>query len=410
MHVAKKTEATRQTVEALRTDKVEDKPKKDTTKVVGVANDATPLSTASAEAATTSRRGDLALAQQHLRNRLNASVDDAVGEPQGTTDATRVAVEHFDAIDTNGNGYLSKAELEAALEDPSFEGEAAAAVAALYAGYDDVATAHNDRAWFEKLAGISMNDLRVVEDELANGRDVGWVNWRMRNGLEKIEGTIDDVFGPGGPSPDAVRQGSYGDCFFHAALAGLAAQRPEDIENMIHDNEDGTYTVTFPGRDPITIDAPTDAELALGATSGENGQWVAILEKAYRQDRGWAADLGGSDTGIGYLTGNDTQLSAVPLTTNDQLIEDIQSTLDAEGVVVAGIGRGPFGTDVIPDGHAYTVTAYDPETGLITVRNPWGRGEPVGEDGQALDGNDDGYFTLTLEEFRDLFTTIGYEQ
>ena len=58
---------------------------------------------------------------------------------------------------------------------------------------------------------------------------------------------------------DGVTQLPYGDCFFEAALASLAdtKQGQQLIKNMIKENKDGSYTVTFPGdpKHPIRVTA-----------------------------------------------------------------------------------------------------------------------------------------------------------
>src|SRR4029453_6235089 len=67
-----------------------------------------------------------------------------------------------------------------------------------------------------------------------------------------------------------------------AALADTPAGK-QSIKDMIHVNDDGTYTVTFPGApdQPVTVAAPTDAELARYAGGSDCGTWAAVLEKAY---------------------------------------------------------------------------------------------------------------------------------
>ncbi len=329
------------------------------------------------------------------------------GELEGTTRVTETAVEHFDDWDANGDGRLGKDELEAAMADPTYTDEAAATLVALYRAFDDLKKASNDQWGAE--TGISRNDLAALEAAQAAERDIGFAHYWYDDALATIDGTIDDVFGPGGPDGLALTQGGYGNCFFHAGLAGLAESRPDVIIDMIEENEDGTYTVTFPDGEPITIDAPTDAEIAMGGGAGANGLWVAILEKAYLEDRGWASELGTAGTGVSYVTGNSSSFHVVPWMSEDALVENLEETLADGGVIVAGIGGGPFGTDEIPDQHAYTVLGYDAETGLITLRNPWGRAETTDDDGQPLDGVDDGVFTVTVEEFKELFDTVAFE-
>jgi hypothetical protein len=53
---------------------------------------------------------------------------------------------------------------------------------------------------------------------------------------------------------------------------------------------------------------------------------------------------------------------------------------------------------------------YDREAGTVTLRNPWGHGEPLGEDGLPRDGVNDGVFTLTMDEFEQEFDRVAYGQ
>src|SRR5262249_29242680 len=64
----------------------------------------------------------------------------------------------------------------------------------------------------------------------------------------------------------------------------------------------------------------------------------------------------------------------------------------------------------LPDQHEYSVLAFDPRTGLVTVRNPWGNSEPRGPPGGPRDGQDDGVFTMTLAEYRRAFIQTAYAE
>jgi hypothetical protein len=62
----------------------------------------------------------------------------------------------------------------------------------------------------------------------------------------------------------------------------------------------------------------------------------------------------------------------------------------------------------IPMGHEYTITNYDARTQTVTLRNPWGNGEPTDSNGNARDGQDDGQFTMSYDEFRRTFDRVEY--
>lgn len=85
--------------------------------------------------------------------------------------------------------------------------------------------------------------------------------------------------------PEAVIQGpNMANCYFMSAVASLAATKPGAIRDMIQQNKDGTFTVSFPGADKkITVSAPTDSERYLFAQGSPHGIWPQVLEKAYGQ-------------------------------------------------------------------------------------------------------------------------------
>ena len=54
--------------------------------------------------------------------------------------------------------------------------------------------------------------------------------------------------------PEAVKQGVIGNCQFEATLAEVAVKDPASIARMIHENADGSCTVTFSGGTRVSHD------------------------------------------------------------------------------------------------------------------------------------------------------------
>jgi hypothetical protein len=84
-------------------------------------------------------------------------------------------------------------------------------------------------------------------------------------------------------TPQAVRQGKLGSCYFHAVIAALAEFQPEGLQRMIQANSDGTYTVRFADAEKENA-YPEDVQYA--RESGydlSEGLWVAVLFRAYAQ-------------------------------------------------------------------------------------------------------------------------------
>ncbi len=93
----------------------------------------------------------------------------------------------------------------------------------------------------------------------------------------------DDLYGSKGIAPEAVRQGTLGSCYFHAVVAALAEHSQSAIRKMIQANADGSYTVIFSDGKKETA-YPEDLRYA--RESGydlSDGQWVAVLFRAYAQ-------------------------------------------------------------------------------------------------------------------------------
>src|SRR5581483_5075923 len=53
------------------------------------------------------------------------------------------------------------------------------------------------------------------------------------------------LFRPKGVQLSDVQQGSFGSCYFHSVVGALAQANPARLHDMIADNHDGTFTVTF---------------------------------------------------------------------------------------------------------------------------------------------------------------------
>lgn len=331
-------------------------------------------------------------------------------------------------IDSDDNGFISQEELLQKLQDPSIQGADAALVAALFRYIEDLEELHDDE-FGDENDGITLQDFQnlATDETLSN-----YLNWTYEQGLTRLEQYSDhrDHQGHLLPPQDIseinhlnLEQGANGDCYFLAALDGLAYHRPQEIIDMIQTNEDGTFTVQF-GEESVTIEPPTDAELALYARESSGQPWVAIIEKAYalyRNENRWfdydnpydASSGGLLSQGINHATGSSTDTDFLdvtfPTTMFDTTREKIQEAVDNNKIVTLGIPPG--GNDLnLPDGHAYTVLDYDDETGLVTIRNPWGHGEVEDDEGHVIDGSDDGVFQLPVEFIHMYFHSITYEE
>jgi hypothetical protein len=171
------------------------------------------------------------------------------------------------------------------------------------------------------LAGHGINDLGNLPQGYiaqldANGLTVG-PGLQRPHDIDRFHvGEETPLYVQGSGDADEVAmndidQNSVADCWVLAPLAEIALKNPDLIKNMIRDNGDGTYTVTFhlnPDRE-VTVDAemPANVDLQIPGVSSMSGTyvphagegdknirghgeiWVQIIEKA------WATYKGGYD-------------------------------------------------------------------------------------------------------------------
>lgn len=233
--------------------------------------------------------------------------------------------------------------------------------------------------------------------------------------------------------PDAVKQPfGVGDCYFEAALASLASINPQMIKNMIKENKDGSFTVTFPGapKEPITVQRPTQAEVAFYGGESKCGAWPWVLRKAYGKycnQHFWRRDItnlsgprtdvegldGGSsyDAGIRMLTGHGVSKLYAKSAKFDVVQQELDKAINSgdpeKRVIVTASTRslGPKHTaDNFTAGHDYSVIAFkpnksNPAEAQITLRDP-----------VASDGGGTGTRTISLQKFKANFYTLDLEK
>ncbi|PKL76899.1 MAG: hypothetical protein CVV27_07890 [Candidatus Melainabacteria bacterium HGW-Melainabacteria-1] len=263
--------------------------------------------------------------------------------------------------------------------------------------------------------------------------------------------------GVAGINPNDVQQGGLGDCFFLAAVAGLAKSRPSEIISMITDKGNGSYSVKFPGaKYAVTVKDSDKGWVGTGYDRNNRphgSNWVSVLEKAFvayvmKEHTGTAkttvdnaADTllgivspvgwltkkvinkvapspkdpqeffkwgGMQGQGLEILTGKSTDDDILAVTRNSTTRSKLKSHLAKDNVVIASTFKSGSSSKGLQSDHVYTVLAYDERKDVLTLRNPHGTGsDPTGL--SHSDGVDDGIFKMTMSEFNDYFTFIGYE-
>ena len=326
---------------------------------------------------------------------------------------------NFSKWDKNGDGFIGHKEANELLSDQSIKGDEAAALAALHCYLKHLEEESNDE-WFDENDGLTRADLRAYEGNDDKGRknsdDLRHVESTNSAGRRAIWRKSEELFPNGVPNLAALRQGGLGDCYFLAALGAVIERDPRSLVRMIEKNEQGkeviSYTVTFPGKlGAVTVDKPTDAQIARYSSAGGDGLWLTVMELAYAQARAGTKEPnpnvqeeigegGLLSTGISAMTGNSVNTDANWATRQKTHRSRLDKAFrDGKIVTAAIMSKNELN---LPKGHAYSVIAWDGTN--VTIRNPWGS-NPGKAPGSAT-----GVFQLTLGRFDEIFSEISYEE
>jgi hypothetical protein len=244
---------------------------------------------------------------------------------------------------------------------------------------------------------------------------------------------------------DRLQQKKYGDCFLVAAADAVAGS-PDGLQkfkDMIKDNHDGSYVVTFPGDTDHPVSVNQD-ELTKYATS-DRAQWANVIETAYLKLDKMSPDA--SDQQKKHPNGPITSpLIALDLLTGEAGFPDeiggpkgsskstieqhIERSLENGEPITATSdpvpkGKGIPGKDGIyypkagsnwplVGDHQFAIEAYDTQTHNVTLRNPWGTDYQTADlsaKGQIVDGIvnlGDGEISMSLDTFTKHFQEMDY--
>ena len=332
--------------------------------------------------------------------------------------------DHFNRWDQDHNGQISWSEMRRNVASTEVKGDEAVALASLYtlAQYDV-----NYRG-LQRTPPISYNRLfdmyyEYDSDDVNEFEEyVPLADRYLEKYEEKLRTAPTGLFPSGIASPEAATQGTAPSCGFLATTFSELQKDPSLATRMISETENGRLSVRFPGMEQgIEVAPVTDTEKALFSTAGDNGTWITVLEKA------WGSHLAGrnplaafeKDTdpaeAIKAWTGHDAITTEIPKEAEPQpgqppiYLAEAAHSLEKEGTVVAWTRFKDVETDDFVSGHAYSLTSIDLDSGQLTLRNPWGKMEPVDEKGKALDGKDDGIFQISFPKFQQNFQKIARE-
>ena len=321
--------------------------------------------------------------------------------------------QHFRAWDRDGSGGLSVDEIELAVHDPRVKGAAAAAAASLRRAV---------------RAPPDVAPVTPAQVEGAAGRGARPPYEAMfAAALTRIGRAPRDLFTADAPRVDRLAQGRLGDCFLLVSLGTCAARDPGRLRSIMRAQPDGTVRVRFGDGHDLTIAAPTDAEIALGASTADTGVWANVYEKAVgtillgrqatRRHLTPLAQIGGGGSPavpLEILTGHEVERHPCdPYRHRRDLdgasaadLAPLRRTLGAafadRRLVVGGVGgKGDrVGVPGLYFAHSYGVVDFDPRADVVTFWNPMGnKFTPKGPEGLAHGyATEHGLFRVPLRE------------
>ncbi len=326
---------------------------------------------------------------------------------------------HFASWNASHDGNLTKAEIEIAMQNPEFKGDSGATLAALKWAMQ---LPLDDKTGALQKPPVTLIALDAFENSSSGDPkiDAPVLNeaaYRFVRTQKIVASASRELFANGSPHLAAIHQNWDSDCYFNSGVGAIAYSSPESIVRLIQPASDGAFYVTFPGKPPRKIPAPTDAEIA--AYTNADGVWFNVLEKAFATIREFAPGkstqepldsvtlVGGSENQIvALLSGHRVVSTAFPHSTgkptSDRLLagvrQDLESSFRDHHAVVASKYH-----------HAYAVVAFDARTDTVTIHNPY--------DGNGYEGlpNGDhvvssgGYFSIPTAEFIENFNGMGVE-
>lgn len=228
--------------------------------------------------------------------------------------------------------------------------------------------------------------------------------------------------------PEAVLQGDIDDCYFLSSVAAVACGNPDVIRNMVAENADGSYTVTFPGaRDkPVRVDRASIRSADRSTRTSEHGIWPLVLEAAFgkylsenprEEERilGRQTSVRRLPSFVEYTGGGGRASLVLQLLTGNQVSgiemhqrrdvelarEALRSAFSANlsQALVATISndnQSALAAGLTPR-HAYAVVGFDPTNDIVILRDPYGRAKP-NQDGKCIETNR-GVFRMPVSEF-----------
>jgi len=349
----------------------------------------------------------------------------------------QVVNQYFSQWDSNGDGKLTPDEINAAVANPKFHDEAAAAIAAIRMVVHDGGKYTLPPITQVYLVSSPLREASTSDEQIDLQDDPSKPDKfdhppafepRYRRALKRLRPASRDLFPQSLPSLDAIHQQGLGDCPFVSTVGAMVHRNPSAVKAMFTQNDDGSTTVAFGDGSRVKVARVTDADIVICSTAGTNGLWLTILEKAYRKnhlktlhpirrDRPDIYDRMASAGVIEMLDGH--QIRRVDLRSRRgdprfpiTMRQDLNAALREHRLVKAVTSHSAKKSipGIVP-AHAYAILGYNDDTGLVHVWNPHSNNfTPKGPDGlQYGYTTKAGQFDIPLRDLLQIYDGVNFE-
>jgi hypothetical protein len=346
----------------------------------------------------------------------------------------QVVNQYFSQWDSNGDGKLTPDEIDAAVANPKFHDEAAAAVAMIRM------VVHGGKYTLPPITQAYLVSSPLREESTADEQmdllddpskpekfdHPPAFQPRYLRALQRLRKASRDLFPQLLPSLDAIHQKGMGDCSFLSVVGAMVYRDPSAVKSMFTQSADGSATVAFGDRSRVKVVRVTDADIVMCSTAGSNGLWLTVLEKAYRKTlvKAQAADdherpdiydhMANANV-IDILDGEQKRRIELMSRRSDTqfattMRQDLNAAQREHRLVKAETARAPLPPGLTPI-HAYAILGYNNNTGLVHVWNPHGNNfTPKGPDGlQYGYTTTGGQFYIPLKDFLQVYEAVTFE-
>lgn len=323
---------------------------------------------------------------------ITHSLNGPTAHPQETHKSLNELV--FPKLDLNRDEFIDLAELNKSVLNPQIKSAMAIHTTFLKENFNSIQTLSNDEYGPENN-GITKADIKLLHEnkDLLDSAKAFYEQSNL-----KLSRTPDELYGSNNiPDIRDFKQNGVGSCFLQAAIGSIVSARPDAIKNIINPNEDGTFSIIFPGLkgQSVTVSAPTEAERLLYVDiKGPGGFWPILLEKAVgslRQESRDSSipnqerlDSGGCTAkALNLLTGHEADVQLFKNHRQEQIASElISAKKENRAVCFSAYEDNPALQELgLESRHAYAVIDYNHQSGLVKLSDPLKSNDWVNDSG-----------------------------